>query len=157
MAVLVASSTPLDQFIVNHPEYFLSQPPEMGLINPDNIHILLSHLQCATFELPFGADERFGGHDVSEILEYLARARIHSSGREQVALDERCVSGGFDLTAKHQLGQFRGRGNHGASRGSSARWTTRARFRHFTKRRSICIRASSTTFINSIFPSGAPT
>src|SRR5204862_8322474 len=71
VAVLVASSTPLDQFIVNHPEYFLSQPPEMGLINPDNIHILINHLQCAAFELPFRIDERFGGHDVSEILEYL--------------------------------------------------------------------------------------
>ena len=83
VAVLVASSTPLDQFIVNHPEYFLNQPPEMGLINPDNIHILLSHLQCATFELPFGADERFGGHDVSEILEYLAeRGFIHRAGNK---------------------------------------------------------------------------
>jgi DEAD/DEAH box helicase domain-containing protein len=81
VAVLVASSTPLDQYIVNHPEYFLNQPPEMGLINPENIHILLSHLQCATFELPFGADERFGGHDVSEILEYLAeRGFIHNAG-----------------------------------------------------------------------------
>src|SRR5438093_5050045 len=81
VAVLVASSTPLDQFIVNHPEYFLSQPPEMGLINPDNIHILISHLQCATFELPFGADERFGGHDVSEILEFLRdRGFIHRAG-----------------------------------------------------------------------------
>src|SRR5207249_2824330 len=81
VAVLVASSTPLDQFIVNHPEYFLSQPPEMGLINPDNIHIVISHLQCATFELPFGADERFGGHDVSEILEYLRdRHFIHRAG-----------------------------------------------------------------------------
>jgi DEAD/DEAH box helicase domain-containing protein len=81
VAVLVASSTPLDQYIVNHPEYFLKQPPEMGLINPENIHILLSQLQCATFELPFGADERFGGHDVSEILEYLAeRGFIHQAG-----------------------------------------------------------------------------
>lgn len=81
VAVLVASSTPLDQFIVNHPEYFLSQPPEMGLINPENIHILISHLQCATFELPFRQDERFGGHDVSEIMEYLRdRGFIHLAG-----------------------------------------------------------------------------
>jgi DEAD/DEAH box helicase domain-containing protein len=81
VAVLVASSTPLDQFIVNHPEYFLSQPPEMGLINPDNIHILVSHLQCATFELPFRTDEKYGGHDVSEILDYLRdRGFIHRAG-----------------------------------------------------------------------------
>lgn len=83
VAVMVASSTPLDQFIVNHPEYFLSQPPEMGLINPDNIHILISHLQCATFELPFGVDEKFGGHNVSEILEYLRdRGFIHRAGNK---------------------------------------------------------------------------
>jgi DEAD/DEAH box helicase domain-containing protein len=83
VGVLVASSTPLDQFIVNHPEYFLSQPPEMGLVNPDNIHILLSHLQCATFELPFGSDELFGGHNVSEILEFLAeRGFIHRAGNK---------------------------------------------------------------------------
>jgi DEAD/DEAH box helicase domain-containing protein len=83
VAVLVASSTPLDQFIVGHPEYFLSQPPERALINPDNIHILINHLQCATFELPFGADERFGEHDVSEILEFLRdRGFIHRAGNK---------------------------------------------------------------------------
>jgi DEAD/DEAH box helicase domain-containing protein len=81
VAVLVASSTPLDQFIVNHPEYFLNQPPEMGLINPDNIHILINHLQCAAFELPFDVSERFGGHDVSEILDFLRdRGFIHRAG-----------------------------------------------------------------------------
>jgi len=81
VAVLVASSTPLDQYIAGHPEYFLNQPPEMGLINPDNIHILISHLQCATFELPFGVDETFGGHNVSEILEFLSERRfIHRAG-----------------------------------------------------------------------------
>lgn len=83
VAVLVASSAPLDQFIVNHPEYFLNQPPEQGLVNPDNIHILISHLQCATFELPFGANEVFGGHDVSEILDYLSeRGFIHKAGNK---------------------------------------------------------------------------
>ncbi len=83
VAVLVASSMPLDQFIVNHPEYFLNQAPEMGLVNPDNIHILLNHLQCAAFELPFGTDELFGGHDVSEILEFLCeRGFIHRAGNK---------------------------------------------------------------------------
>jgi DEAD/DEAH box helicase domain-containing protein len=83
VAVLIASSTPLDQFIVNHPEYFLNQPPEMGLINPDNIHILISHLQCAAFELPFGSAEKFGGHDVTEILEFLRdRGFIHLAGNK---------------------------------------------------------------------------
>jgi DEAD/DEAH box helicase domain-containing protein len=81
VAVMVASSAPLDQYIVNHPEYFLNQPPERGLVNPDNIHILISHLQCATFELPFGADETFGGHPMSEILEFLSeRGFIHRAG-----------------------------------------------------------------------------
>jgi len=81
VAVMVASSAPLDQYIVNHPEYFLNQPPERGLVNPDNIHILLSHLQCATFELPFGVNETFGGHAVGEILEFLAdRGFIHRAG-----------------------------------------------------------------------------
>ena len=81
VGILVASSAPLDQYIVNHPEYFLAQSPEAGLINPENIHILISHLQCATFELPFEVDELFGGHDVSEILEYLSeRGFIHRAG-----------------------------------------------------------------------------
>jgi DEAD/DEAH box helicase domain-containing protein len=83
VAVLVASSSPLDQYIVNHPEYFLNQPPERALINPENIHILISHLQCATFELPFGAEELFGEHNVSEILDYLCeRGFIHKAGQK---------------------------------------------------------------------------
>ncbi|NPV84341.1 MAG: DEAD/DEAH box helicase, partial [Candidatus Aminicenantes bacterium] len=59
-AVLVASSAPLDQFIINHPDYFFSSPPEMALINPDNLSILVSHIQCAAFELPFEDGEKFG-------------------------------------------------------------------------------------------------
>ena len=83
IGILVASSAPLDQYIANHPEYFLQQPPESGLINPENIHILISHLQCATFELPFAEDELFGGHDVGEILEYLSeREFIHKAGQK---------------------------------------------------------------------------
>lgn len=81
VGILVASSAPLDQYIVNHPEYFLSQPPERGLINPENIHILISHLQCAAFELPFDESEKFGDHDVREVLEYLEeKGFLHRAG-----------------------------------------------------------------------------
>ncbi len=83
IAIMVASSAPLDQYIANHPEYFLEQAPEAGLINPENIHILISHLQCATFELPFGEAELFGVHDVGEILEYLSeKGSVHKAGQK---------------------------------------------------------------------------
>lgn len=70
-AVLVASSSPLDQFIVNHPDYFFSSPPEMALINPDNLSILVNHIQCAAFELPFEDGEKFGSVEIDEILKLL--------------------------------------------------------------------------------------
>ena len=71
-AVLVASSAPIDQFIVRNPAYFFDASPEHALINPDNLHILLDHVKCAAFELPFSDDERFGSENVQEILAVLA-------------------------------------------------------------------------------------
>jgi DEAD/DEAH box helicase domain-containing protein len=71
-AVLVASSAPLDQFIVRNPSYFFDASPEHALINPDNLHILLDHIKCAAFELPFRPDERFGAEDLQEILGVLS-------------------------------------------------------------------------------------
>jgi DEAD/DEAH box helicase domain-containing protein len=72
-AVLVASSAPIDQFIVRNPSYFFDASPEHALINPDNLHILLDHVKCAAFELPFGADERFGDEvDLQAVLSVLA-------------------------------------------------------------------------------------
>ena len=59
-AVLVASSAPIDQFVVRNPSYFFDASPEHALINPDNLHILLDHVKCAAFELPFSDDEQFG-------------------------------------------------------------------------------------------------
>ncbi|MBM3798320.1 MAG: DEAD/DEAH box helicase, partial [Acidobacteria bacterium] len=40
VAVMVASSSPLDQYIVEHPDYFFSQAPEQAQVNPDNLEIL---------------------------------------------------------------------------------------------------------------------
>jgi len=71
-AVLVASSAPLDQFIIRNAAYFFESSPEHGLIDPDNLHILVDHIKCAAFELPFQAAESFGKHDVQEILRVLA-------------------------------------------------------------------------------------
>ncbi len=69
VGVFVASSSPLDQFIVRHPEYFLSADPEEGLIDPDNLLLLAGHLQAGLFELPFEDQERLGRADVSELLQ----------------------------------------------------------------------------------------
>jgi len=80
-AVLVASSRPLDQFIVKHPEYFFSASPEHAYIQPDNLEILVNHLKCAAFELPLQAGETFGDVDLTLLCERLAEAGyLHRSG-----------------------------------------------------------------------------
>ncbi|HSC28053.1 MAG TPA: DEAD/DEAH box helicase [Vicinamibacterales bacterium] len=71
-AVLVASSAPIDQFVIRNPSYFFDASPEHALINPDNLHILVDHVKCAAFELPFGDEEQFGQEDVQQILAVLA-------------------------------------------------------------------------------------
>jgi DEAD/DEAH box helicase domain-containing protein len=71
-AVLVAGASPLDQYIVNHPEYFFGRSPEQALLNPDNLAIAVNHLRCAAFELPFARDESFGRFPhTQEVLAYL--------------------------------------------------------------------------------------
>jgi DEAD/DEAH box helicase domain-containing protein len=78
---MVASSAPLDQFIVRNPSYFFDASPERALIDPDNLHILVDHIKCAAFELPFTGNEAFGRHDVQEILGLLAeQGLVHLAG-----------------------------------------------------------------------------
>ncbi len=80
-AVLVASSHPLDQFIVRHPEYFFSGSPECAYIQPDNLEILVNHLKCAAFELPIESGEVFGDVDLALLCARLAEAGyLHRSG-----------------------------------------------------------------------------
>ena len=71
LALLIARSSPMDQFLVEHPEYFFSRSPEHCRINPDNLLILLHHLKSAAFELPFARGERFGNENLEELLSYL--------------------------------------------------------------------------------------
>jgi DEAD/DEAH box helicase domain-containing protein len=70
-AVLVASSAPLDQFMVQNPDYFFGRSPEHGYVNPDNLLILLNHLKCAAFELPLREDEEFGSYDLKLLCQHL--------------------------------------------------------------------------------------
>jgi DEAD/DEAH box helicase domain-containing protein len=82
-AVLIASSAPIDQFIIRNPSYFFDASPEHALINPDNLHILIDHVKCAAFELPFTDDEQFGQENVQEILAVLGEEGFvhHSEGQ----------------------------------------------------------------------------
>ncbi len=73
-AVLVASSAPLDQYIVRHPDYFFGNTPEHAYIQPDNLEILVNHLKCAAFELPIAATEHFGEIDLTDLCLRLAEA-----------------------------------------------------------------------------------
>ncbi|HSG45574.1 MAG TPA: Zn-binding domain-containing protein, partial [Anaerolineales bacterium] len=73
-AVMVASANPIDQFLAHHPEYFFDRSPEQALINPDHLLILLEHLRCAIFELPFQKGEGFGslsGETIDEYMQFL--------------------------------------------------------------------------------------
>ena len=88
-AVFIASSAPLDQFIVQHPDYFFGSSPEHAHIQPDNLEILVNHLKCAAFELPISADERFGNVDLPELCEQLGEAGfLHQSGGNWHWIDE---------------------------------------------------------------------
>ncbi|OQB96546.1 MAG: DEAD-box ATP-dependent RNA helicase CshA [Spirochaetes bacterium ADurb.Bin110] len=91
LAVYVASSSPLDQYFVSHPEYFLSRGAEQAHIDTYNPYIFTDHLKCAAFELPFLGGEAFSPDNsnlkatelTSEALEYLEEEGIirHVEGR----------------------------------------------------------------------------
>src|SRR5512136_2283764 len=80
-AVLVASASPLDQFVAVHPRYIVERSPEMGLINPDNLAILSRHVRCAAFELPFGDADSFGDYsELPALLEAMSEeGELHHS------------------------------------------------------------------------------
>lgn len=87
IAVLIASAAPTDQFLVQHPDYFFGRSPESAWINPDNLYVLIDHLKCAVFELPFGENDSFGKsigrHELEEVLSFLEEAGTvrNSAGR----------------------------------------------------------------------------
>jgi DEAD/DEAH box helicase domain-containing protein len=71
LSALICSSSPVDQFLAAHPDYLFDRSPEHGLVNPDNLHVLLNHLRAASFELPVPAAERFGIDETPVLLDVL--------------------------------------------------------------------------------------
>lgn len=83
MAVMVLTAFPIDQYLARHTEYIFDRDPETALIDPDHPIILLEHLRCALFELPFARGEKFGELDVSEFLEFIvANGQAHASAEK---------------------------------------------------------------------------
>ncbi|HUT32484.1 MAG TPA: DEAD/DEAH box helicase [Planctomycetota bacterium] len=62
LVILVGLDTAINQYVMRHPDYLFGRPIEEGVLEPDNPHIVVSHLRCATHELPLPDDEvpRFG-------------------------------------------------------------------------------------------------
>src|SRR5215468_9426414 len=79
-AILVATSSPMDQYLAAHPDYLFGAPPEHALINPENPFILVNHLKCGAFELPFGSDERFGNDVAPHLAGLEQEGLLHQAG-----------------------------------------------------------------------------
>ena len=79
ICVLVTSSAPLDQFLARAPEYLLGAAVEEARIDADNPEILIQHMKCGAFELPFTRGETYGTldeDDTSSALEFLVQHKV---------------------------------------------------------------------------------
>ncbi len=84
LTIMIATSTALDQYIIEHPDYFFEASPENALVQPDNLYVLTSHIKCSAYELPFQEGECFGNvKDTEQFLEYLTENNIlrHLDGK----------------------------------------------------------------------------
>ncbi len=70
-AILVASSSLIDQYLARKPDFFFDQSPEKALINPHNLLILLDHIKCSLFELPFENTDGYGDLDIETTQQFL--------------------------------------------------------------------------------------
>ena len=86
LAVLVASSSPLDQYLAHHPELLFDGSIEHARVDPENAEIVVQHLKCAAFELPFTHREPFGvlpKEETEAALGYLSDHGVIHRGRDR--------------------------------------------------------------------------
>jgi len=85
VSVFIASVSPIDQFIMNDPDWFFRKSSEEARIDPDNPYILTDHVKSACFELPFTDEELTDnasvgppvyGSNARDALEYLEESGV---------------------------------------------------------------------------------
>lgn len=98
LGVLVANSLALDQYVIRNPEFFADATPEHARIAPDQLLILLEHVRCAAFELPFQNPVEFGRQDIKELLEYLEEEGVlHHDGLQWHWMEDSYPAGQVNL------------------------------------------------------------
>ncbi|RSL33290.1 DEAD/DEAH box helicase [Salibacterium salarium] len=103
LIILVASSAPIDQYMIQQPDFFLEQSPESARIHPDNLIILVDHVKCAAFELPFQEGETFDGAEVEEILDYLTEEQVlHHRAHKWYWMNDAFPAHGISLRSASQ-------------------------------------------------------
>ncbi|MFB4164203.1 DEAD/DEAH box helicase [Alteribacillus sp. JSM 102045] len=103
LILMVASSAPVDQYMIQQPEFFLNQTPESARIHPDNLIILVDHIKCAAFELPFQEGETFDGVEIEEVLEYLTEEQVlHHRGHKWYWMNDGFPAHGVSLRSASQ-------------------------------------------------------
>ena len=107
LSLLVASSSPLDQYLALFPEYLFNSNPESALIDPDNLLIALNHIQCASYEIPFEDSDHYGNFshsETKELLEFLLQSGVlHHSQNKYFGMKDAYPAAGFSLrTASNQ-------------------------------------------------------
>lgn len=101
--IMVAGSTPIDQYIIGHPEAFFERSPESARLNPNNLMILIDHLKCAAYELPFKQGETFDGVEIEEILDYLAEHHVlHERAEKWYWMNDAFPAHGISLRSASQ-------------------------------------------------------
>ncbi len=101
LSILLATSTPIDQYLANHPEYFLGLSPEKAYINPNHLLILMQHLRCAAYELPFQEPFQYGNLPTQYIQEFLDlfqnEGLLHQENSSFYWLSSEYPASGFSL------------------------------------------------------------
>lgn len=101
LSILVTAPNALDQYLARHPDYFFERSPERALIAPNNLLILLQHIRCAAFELPFQKDEGFGAIPAEKTHAFLdllsQNGQLHQQGDRYYWMADQYPAGDISL------------------------------------------------------------